>query len=243
MEKIKINRGHTNREKYKIGDTFVLFKDKNPFNHLIDYSVLSEFDFVPKLIEQTEEKLVWDWIEGEHLTHPTKEDLVELGRILRTLHKSEIKLHKNNLRKRIQSYLKIVHEKGHRIPEIEDNYREMFKLMSRMGNLNPTHNDVWPENIIKDQNGKIWLVDWEYATMGDKHFDIAYLIESMYLDEHEEKIFLDSYNSFDDYNAYIQEWMPLYQRFVNWITIVWAYAQDTMPFDIEPLKKSLNNKN
>ena len=236
-----IESGHTN-EKHKVGDTFVLYKKKNGFNHLLDYKVLAEFDFVPKLISEDDEKIVWEWIDGEHLTKPTKEDLVELGRIIREIHKSDIMLPKNNLRKRIQSYLKTIHEKGLKIPEIENNYNEMSKLISRMGRLNPSHNDMWPENILKDANGKIWIVDWEYASMGDKHFDLSYLIESMFLFDDEEKIFLDSYNSHDDYNAYIDEWMPKYKRLVNWITIVWAYAQDKMPFDISPLKRNLNDK-
>jgi len=57
MEK-DIQIGHTNGRKYKEGNTFVLEKRKNEFNHRIDYSLLSEFDFVPKLIEETNEKQV-----------------------------------------------------------------------------------------------------------------------------------------------------------------------------------------
>lgn len=242
MSKEIINVGHTNKTKYREGDTFVLVKDKNGFNHNIDYSVLGEFDFVPKLIEETEDKIVWEFIEGEMLKNPTQADLKQLGRMLRTLHKSEVVFPKNNLRKRADEYLKKAHALGRKWPEIEDNWREMITLMNRMGRLNPCHNDVWDQNILKDKNGKLWLVDWEYATMGDKHYDLAFFIESMRLSKEDEKVFLDEYNSHDDYNAYIEEWMPAYKKYVAWITLCWAAAQDQLPFDVEWIKALLRKK-
>jgi thiamine kinase len=33
------------------------------------------------------------------------------------------------------------------------------------------HNDVHHRNVIDD--GKLWLVDWEYAGVGDPYFDLA----------------------------------------------------------------------
>lgn len=173
------------------------------------------------------------------LNNPTHDDLKQMGKILRTLHKSNAKFPKWNIRKRVQEYVTAYNAKGVKVPEIENHYRKMSKLISRMNNINPVHNDVWNQNIIKDKNGKLWLVDWEYATMGDKHFDLAFYIASQNMNKEEEKIFLDEYNSYDDYNAYIPEWMDNYKKFTAWLTIVWAYAQPKMPFDLEPLKKIL----
>ncbi|MGH9303490.1 MAG: phosphotransferase [Acidimicrobiales bacterium] len=36
----------------------------------------------------------------------------------------------------------------------------------------PCHNDLLPGNFILGQ-GRIWLIDWEYAAMGDPYFDLA----------------------------------------------------------------------
>ena len=174
------------------------------------------------------------------LENPSEEDLKELGRIVRHIHKSDVKMPKNNFRRRVQSYLRDYNDKGIRVPEIDNNYREMTKLISRMNNLNPCHNDLWHENIIKDKNGKIWLVDWEYSTMGDKHFDLAFFIKSLRLNEKQERTFLESYNSFDDYQAYIDDWMLGYKRFTAWLTCLWAHAQPTMPFDLTWIKAYLN---
>ncbi|CAH2213931.1 choline kinase family protein [Tepidibacter aestuarii] len=49
--------------------------------------------------------------------------------------------------------------------------------------LVPCHNDTVPENFIVDDNGKIYLIDWEYSGMNDPSWDVAsYILESR-LDE------------------------------------------------------------
>jgi len=35
------------------------------------------------------------------------------------------------------------------------------------------HRDLKPGNIIKDDNGKVWIVDWENVILGDPLYDIA----------------------------------------------------------------------
>ena len=241
MSKKEIKIGFTNK-KYHDGNKFILIKNKDGFNHKINYGLLAEFDFVPNLIEETKEKLVWEYIDGEMIKKPNNEDLKKLAKIIRTLHKSELVFPKNNMRKRMQKYLNIIHDKTKNSPEIEDNYRDAVKLLSKMGKLNPCHNDLWGENIIKDKNGKIWIVDWEYATMGDKHFDIAYFMEAYYLDENQCKIFLNAYNSYDNYWAYIPEWLSKYKKFVNYITLCWALSQDQTPFSLDKIKNRLRDK-
>ena len=37
----------------------------------------------------------------------------------------------------------------------------------------PCHNDLLAANFIAGEGGRIWLVDWEYAGMGDVYFDLA----------------------------------------------------------------------
>lgn len=235
----EINIGHTNKIKYEEDGKFILEKTQTGFNHKINYKELAAFDFVPKLIEETPTTLTWEFIEGKMTSKWTNEDLVQLATKIRQLHKSEAKFPKNNFRQRINAYLKTIHEKGLRPKSVEDNYREMFKLMTNMSHLNACHNDLWHENILKDNEGKLWIVDWEYATMGDKHYDLAFFIESCRLSKQQEEIFLETYNSFDDYEAYDPKLIIKYKRFAHYITICWAYAQDKMPFDISWMEKFL----
>lgn len=236
---IEIKVGHTNVKKYRDGNKMIIYKNHNGFNHVIDYACLQEFDFVPKLLENTNEKVVWEYIEGKMLKHPSDEDLKVIGTYLRQLHKSDVIFPKNNFRARYREYLKVAHAKGIKMSEVENNWGQMNKLVTRMSRLNPCHNDLWWQNIIKDKNGKIWIVDWEYATMGDKHFDLAFFIDSLELTPRQEKIFLETYNSFDKYWAYIPEWMAIYKKFVNWFTLTWANAQEKLPFDLSTIKENV----
>ena len=235
-----IKTGHTNKV-YKEENKIIIEKNNNKLNHRLKYETLKEFDFVPKLLKNSKETLEWEFIDGELLAKPTKEDLMQLGLMVRKTHKSEIKLPKNNLRERVRTYLKIIHDKYLNIPEIEQNWKTMNKLITHMNNINPVHNDIWWENILKDKNNKLWLIDWEYATMGDKHFDLAFYIESSELTKEQEEIFLKSYNSLDNYNAYIPEWMNKYKMFVNWLTLLWAYSQEELPFPLDKIKQRIND--
>ena len=237
---IKIETVHTN-EVFKDGDKIVVKKNNNDFNHKLNYKLLKEFNFVPELINDADEETTWQYIDGDVLKEPSYEDLANIAKIMRTVHTSDIKLPKNNLKQRIASYLRIIHDnKFLKILKNENNWKYMMRLLSQMSSKNPTHNDVWWQNIIKDKNNKLWLIDWEYATMGDKHFDLAYYIESNYLTEDEENVFLSAYNATEDFQAYIPQWMDRYKLLVNWITLIWAYAQDTLPFPLEKVTARIN---
>lgn len=234
----KITTGYTN-DVFQDEEKILVIKNNNGFNHKINYLLLKEFDFVPELISNNKEKQEWKFVEGKMLDKPTNTDLVNLASILRKVHLSDVKFPKNNLRERIKTYLIIIHDKLLNIPEIEDNWKLMNNLLAKMGHKNPIHNDVWWQNIIKGGDSKLWLVDWEYATMGDKHFDLAFYIESALLSAEQEKVFLEAYNSHDSYQAYIPQWMDRYKMFVNWFTLIWAYAQEELPFPVENLKNRI----
>ncbi|MGV2393574.1 UNVERIFIED_CONTAM: hypothetical protein O8I53_11845 [Campylobacter lari] len=55
MEKVIINKGYTNKN-FREGDNFLQEKVYTGFNHKIDYSILSAFEFVPKLIDNNEKQ-------------------------------------------------------------------------------------------------------------------------------------------------------------------------------------------
>ncbi len=237
-----ITRGFTNLKKYKDGNKMIIYKTYNGFNHAVKYEDLSSFSFVPKLLENSEEKIVSTFIEGEELSTPSTEDLKKLGQIMREIHTSDLKLPKNNLKQRAHAYLKTIHEKGIHIDVLEDNYKSMIKLIYKMQKVNPLHNDIWMSNIIKDEDSKIWLIDWEYATMGDKHFDLAYYIEAQKLDEGQQKMLLDAYDAVDGKPSHNKELLEKYKRFVIWLTICWAHAQDELPFPTQDLISKLGAK-
>ncbi len=59
----------------------------------------------------------------------------------------------------------------------------------------PCHNDLLPGNIIlADQGGRIMIVDWEYAGMGDPRFDLGNLSVNNDFDERDDERLLTAYS-------------------------------------------------
>lgn len=54
------------------------------------------------------------------------------------------------------------------------------------------HNDLLASNFI-DDGTTIWLIDWEYAGLGDRFFDLGNLAVNLQLSDDQEKTLLQSY--------------------------------------------------
>lgn len=58
----------------------------------------------------------------------------------------------------------------------------------------PCHNDTVPENFVIDNDGRGYLIDWEYSGMNDPTWDLAaYILESRLTEEAIEYLILDYY--------------------------------------------------
>ncbi|WP_166442506.1 choline kinase family protein [Phragmitibacter flavus] len=59
----------------------------------------------------------------------------------------------------------------------------LFGRVERMG-LAPCHNDLLPGNFLRGLEGDwVWLLDWEYAGMGDRFFDLGNLAVNLEFDD------------------------------------------------------------
>jgi thiamine kinase-like enzyme len=56
----------------------------------------------------------------------------------------------------------------------------------------PCHNDLLNANFISD-GGRLWIVDWEYAGMGDRFFDLANFSVNHECDDHANERLLRAY--------------------------------------------------
>jgi thiamine kinase-like enzyme len=56
----------------------------------------------------------------------------------------------------------------------------------------PCHDDLLPANILRDGE-RLWIVDWEYAGMGDRYFDLANLAVNNGFSPEDEERLLTSY--------------------------------------------------
>ncbi len=228
----KINVGYTNNS-YQDNDLFLQYKNYNGFNHKSGYQQLEIFDFAPKLVEDTKEYSKWEWIDGSQLTIPSNDDLKKLGKILSHIHNSDVKFAPFNIKGRIKEYQKIMKDKGIKIDIIEALYKKINVILKNMNRDTPVHGDLYMSNILKTKENKIYLVDWEYSHMGDHHYELAYFIEGYRFNQEQEKIFLDSYGDYDEHLLY------LHKILVNYITVLWLYAQEKLFFSPDACLKRL----
>ena len=57
----------------------------------------------------------------------------------------------------------------------------------------PCHNDLLTANFILDDGDVLRIIDWEYAGMGDRYFDLGNFAVNNELDDEDEERLLDAY--------------------------------------------------
>ncbi|WFD11766.1 phosphotransferase [Tepidibacter hydrothermalis] len=87
--------------------------------------------------------------------------------------------------------------------------------------LVPCHNDTVPENFIMDDNGRIYLIDWEYSGMNDPSWDVAsYILESKLNEEAISYLLLDYYGQFPSASEILK--IKCYMLAQDLLWMVWA---------------------
>ena len=56
----------------------------------------------------------------------------------------------------------------------------------------PAHNDLLPANFLRDGD-RMQVIDWEYAGMGDRWFDLGNFAVNNELDDDQEALLLEAY--------------------------------------------------
>ncbi|MCF0256676.1 MAG: phosphotransferase family protein [Bacteroides heparinolyticus] len=102
----------------------------------------------------------------------------------------------------------------------------------------PCHNDALCENWVLG-DGRMYLIDWEYAGMNDAMWDLADVsIEACFLKEHDEK-FLTSYLGKE---LETKDWKHFYASkiYVDFLWTLWAKTR--VPFDGQPMEDWANER-
>ena len=230
MELIE-NQGYTNKTYHdKSRNLFVKVKSYDPFNHKIDYKILNTLDFSPKVVFDDAQKLETEWIDGLELNpnNLTNEQLKIIGKELITLHNSILKFPKQNqIARRFNIHLQKISSLNKKVPIIDRYYNKLNTFLKNIDTSAPCHNDLWLFNMIF-KNNIVYITDWEYASMGDVHFDLAYFIESSNLTKDQEKVFFEAYG--DDYEP---KYLLIHRIIVNALIVLWINSHEINPFSDE----------
>ncbi|WP_244833809.1 phosphotransferase [Clostridium sp. BJN0001] len=127
-----------------------------------------------------------------------EENLFKILKILKSLHNSrdfhmgnefnvfsEIKKYEDIIRKNKMPY----YNGYNKLSPIIDKFKN---IVENIGVKKvPCHNDLVSENIIRDSDGRIYLIDWEYSGFNDKMWDLAELsLENEFSDDDNELMFI-----------------------------------------------------
>jgi thiamine kinase-like enzyme len=142
-------------------------------------SVGAELDIAPELVAAFDDCLVTRFIACEPvIPREVAEHVEEIAWALRSFHDAPTKLPVRFwVPDLLQEYADRVHELGVRTPAA---YGHAAAVAARIAGVlelrdpRPCHNDLLSSNLIRTREGML-IVDWEYAGMGHRYFDLGNL--------------------------------------------------------------------
>lgn len=151
-------------------------------------------------------------IEGAETINPAMAkmqiNMKKITDILRKLHNSNLEMKNEfNVFKYIKEYESLLNKfNGKYYDEYSEVREKVMSLETILKNngayLAPCHCDTVPENFIKDKNGKMYLIDWEYSGLNDPMWDLAaHSIECEFSQEDEELMLKMYFEGKEDKNS------------------------------------------
>lgn len=173
--------------------------------------------YMPKLLEVTKIKNRWalvsEHIEGTPLDVLMKEHPEKQDEYLETFVKIQLKILSKNvpLLNRIKDKFR---RKINAATNIEENTK--YELLQRLeGMKNHTklcHGDYNPSNVIINEKGEYYVIDWAHATQGNASADAArtYLLFSIQGEVELADKYLDLFCKLSEIEkTYVQRWIPI----------------------------------
>ena len=132
----------------------------------------------PLLLDEENSLMIGEFIEGRHKNRLNKSELKKLALIIRKLHKIKTREKPNYLRQNF----KFKEKKA---------LKAFVKLQAFKKEPALCHNDLHSKNILFGKSIK--LIDWEYAGVNDRYFDLASISIEFKLNKTDEQTFLRAY--------------------------------------------------
>jgi thiamine kinase-like enzyme len=161
--------------------------------------IAADLGLAPEVVGFVEPEgyLVTRFVEGE----VGRVDVEQVGRALARLHAGPSFPARFDSFRVVEVYRATALERGVAVPAAYEQAKEVADAIERRRQRagvapRPCHNDLLNANFI-DDGGRSWIVDWEYAGMGDPFFDLGNFAVNHELDEDGERQLLRAYGSDD----------------------------------------------
>lgn len=155
------------------------------------------------------------------------ENLEQVISHLRRLHTSNLPFkNKFNVFQEIENYENLLKKTGGSLYEgysiIRPEIFNLAKVLKQSGTESaPCHNDLVPENFVKREDRKVYLIDWEYSGINDPIWDLgALFLESDFTKESRQKA-LDIYYK-GNIPVDVSTKIVIYQIVMDFLWSIWA---------------------
>jgi thiamine kinase-like enzyme len=169
-------------------------------------SIAAGLGVAPEVVHFVEPEgyLVTRFVPGEPVSAERVRDrdmIANVARLLRRIHNSGQVASRFDPFRVVEAYRATATAHGIAVPAAYARGKRVADMIERLIPPHPDvlcHNDLLNANLIADADGRIWIVDWEYAGMGDRFFDLANLAVNHDLDEDDDAALLASYGVEDE---------------------------------------------
>ena len=229
---------------YRDGDNLIKLFDEsysvaNVLNEALNQARIEETGLnIPRLQEVSKIDGKWaismDFIEGKTLEQLILENPEKTDEYLNVFVDTQIEMHSKR-----STLLRKLHDKM--VDKIDDTDLERtvkFDLKTRLSGFEKhnkvLHGDFQLSNVIVDNNGKIFIVDWSHATQGNASADVAmsYLLMKMDKKDAIAEKYLDLFcNKTNTDKHYVQTWVPI---------VAGAYLKKCKPENKEMIEGFIN---
>ena len=150
---------------------------------------------------------------------PTKEEILNVVKTLKKLHKSQIKVpFEYNAVKKLQLYKKAITNDYYLDQKYEKIIIKEYQKLQNKEDEVLCHNDLVKGNLLFKFNG-LTIIDWEYASMNSFYFDLASFISENNLSDEQETFFLSKYFGY----KYTNRKRKIVDSFIKFLDILFYY--------------------
>ena len=185
---------------------------------------LSNKELHPKVLYKNKTKgiLIYEY----HETSLCKKDNMffkKLGNRLKEIHELKNKKNIHTFNEQIDAYKKILNI--NKLPKVFEKLNALIKMSKTNHQENVfSHNDLNPTNILFNKN--ICFIDYEYASLNNKFFDISKIMLSFDMNPNEQNVFLESYGIKNHIN--IREKILLWKQINLYIDYIWSLIMENI---------------
>ena len=185
---------------------------------------LSNKELHPKVLYKNKTKgiLIYEY----HETSLCKKDNMffkKLGNRLKEIHELKNKKNIHTFNEQIDAYKKILNI--NKLPKVFEKLNALIKMSKTNHQENVfSHNDLNPENILFNKD--ICFIDYEYASLNNKFFDISKIMLSFDMNPNEQNVFLESYGIKNHID--IREKILLWKQINLYIDYIWSLIMENI---------------